>query len=251
LIEWEDFNAFGQTIDAVVQALIGLLYLPPDGFEHPRYGGGSGCWFPATLKYGPSGWMAEITCPFGYFEKKPPYDTEDLETQIDGVVGHCALDGYGGGPTGDAAGPVVAASPTEPGVFERLYYVTDLEAFVAAIEASWSAGSITAELAAMFTTPNGVSELHEGDEFTGYSTPSVDGIGPGEAFRRTVGYWADQVGPVPLWKLLPDVELPPDLAERPAHELRAFNTWRFRVRRADGMTVSFYIRTPRPELAEQ
>lgn len=263
LIEWEDFAAFGQTIDAIVAALLSVLYLPPDDFEHPRYGGGSGCWYPATLKYGPSGWQAEITCPYGYFERMPPYDTDDLGTQIDGVVGNCALDGYGGGPAGDGGGPVVAAPPNDPGSFERLYYVTDLDPVVAALEAAWSTGLVTAELASMFNSSDGAPALSTDDRFVGYSTPGVPGIGPGEALRRTVGYdvddlmaatgwtrdraekWTHTAGPVLLSVLLPDVPMPPELAERHGHELRAYNTWRFRVHRADGFMVSFYVRAAR------
>lgn len=264
LIEWEDFAAFGQTIDAVVAALLSVLYLPPSGFEHPRYGGGSGCWYPATLKYGPSGWQAEITCPYGYFESMPNYDDDDLETRIDGVVGHCSLDGYESGSVGDGVGPLIAI-PREQSGLDQLYYVTDIEPVAAILDAAWRTRKVTAEMAALFVGPDGSSLIGEGDSFAGYSKPGVEGIDPGEALRRTVGYdvddlmsatgwsreeaerWADRAPPVLLSILLPDIELPPDLAERRGNDLRAWNTWRFRVHRTDGWVLHFYVRAARPD----
>lgn len=142
----------------------------------------------------------------------------------------------------------------------HLYYVTNIDEVAPALDESWAAGEVTAAIVELFVDADGTQVLRQGDTIVGYSSPGVDGLSPGEALRRTLEYdvddlmkatgwtreraeeWTRTAPPVPLSKLLPDVDLPRKLAERRGNELRARNTWRFSVKRDDGFMMFFYVR---------
>jgi hypothetical protein len=245
LVTFKDFAAFGQTIAAVAQALLSVLYLPPVEFEHPRYGGGSGCAYSAALKYSVSEWASRVTCPYGYVDVLPDFDKADLETRIDGIVGHCELDGYGGQDPengADVDGPVYQV----PDAGERhRYLVTDVDAFATLLDTA--DGYATPELAEAFEYA-----IEPGDELAWWSSPGWLNT-PGEDMRRTLEYdladfmtatgWSyddarslADYGPVPLSELVDG--LPLELRDRRAYTLRDGNTWTLRVER--GSYVMFF-----------
>lgn len=277
LINWGDFEvgALTDLQNAVIQGIIGALYLPPDDFLQPRYGAGGACHHPVMLKYNQplaGGWYASMTCPYGYFEDLPDFYKTDLETQISGVIGHCVLDGYGGGTGLVESGDILPATPLDN---SGRHFITDVEAFFEGLAffASVHNGEpleITAADEALFAElglvdpESGDPLLRAGDTIEWWSTKSEGLELPiAEAFRHTVSFTVDElaaqtglsqeraeelvmdlgVGKLADWQqnqawadTLDGIDA--QLGQVRSNELRP-GTWRIRVVSPDGLTRFF------------
>lgn len=246
LVGWDDFAAFGDTIDAVIKALLQVLYLPPDDFQHARYAAGGGCHFPVAIRWSSSvgDFAARLTCPIGYYANFPNF--VEQEVIDDGVIGRCILDGYDHGDAGFSAGDQVLNA--HPG-HDRYYAVHDIERLSSALSESVEFGGVTNELAEMVVGEDGDQVLLEGDAIAWWSSPWDGDPKPiGEALAGTIGYdvdeFADATGMTvdEAERFIDDQEtirplgdifdgLPDNLARRPNVTLRSHRTFRMRVKR--------------------
>lgn len=252
LIEWADFAGFGMAIDGLVQALIGVLYLPPYEFEHPSYGGGSACFYGASIRWNSSAqWYAWVTCPLGYYETMPDWSADIVENNLDwilGVAGHCVIDGFGGSPPpsmGFGAEPLVHVPESASNGALHMYYVADIKALAVELDLSWQQGHVSDGLVELLVSSDGGELLEPTDRIVWWRTPEDHARSeqssrskgqPGDAARRTlagdlsqlveagldpveaarlVGDW----GPVPIGDLA-DIQLPAHLADRMAYSFR-------------------------------
>lgn len=269
----------GITQAALVNAtwwVINNLYLPPEDFEHARYGVGGGCYFSATVFYDePSkSWFAGQTCPRGFYGDFEVIDLDDHYTGELGYAGSCTVDGLDVSPLGGGLN-VLSPSPVGSG---RTFVVNDIEAFGAMLDESGGVisgdifGAISDavhERAAAYAS-NGLTEpvdgppINVGDSIVWASSPGGTMGGYGDSLARSLGYddvalselasalgwsldrahaWIDEQGIGTVADALRGLAdgVPQHLLDRTTVSLRQHHAWHMRVVTRDGLMVQLHF----------
>lgn len=258
-IDWEQFDPNLPALPQLILALYDLIYLPPEDFLYPRFGGGGGCAYNAVITRMPDdvvsgGIRAVSTCPNGYYGSPDTIPIEYFDTG-DTYAMHCVMEGLDSALVPPDLEDAAAITPFEHPSGNRWFAVNDAGEFAEVLAGS---KTVSTELAALL----GDGSL-EGAVIEWWSSPwdedpepideamvhtvvgdqaaLADLLGGSERAREVMAsYGAEHLGVIEP-SLVGTV-----YEDRMVYTFEGHNTWRLRLNTGDGF-VRFLYFTARPE----